>query len=189
MGLGGTAVDATAIKPMPPNKPRGATCVGSAHWFWHAPRQIQGCAMKSCAPRNARLSALPPPGRARNGAMRRSHGAVSAANKAGDRANFQKISNHRLRAQGQKADAKVHLICPHGRGKSVCTFVRAACLAGQNRVRAKVDFLRQFKLIWVSGPDAKIFSFRKPEIFADTRARDKPLKPTRRECRLIAAYL
>jgi hypothetical protein len=26
MGLDGTPVDATAIKPMPPNKPRGATC-------------------------------------------------------------------------------------------------------------------------------------------------------------------
>ena len=44
-------------------------------------------------------------------------------------------------------------------GATQCNFVRAARLAGQervpNRVCAKVDFLSEFKLMWVSGLDPK----------------------------------
>jgi hypothetical protein len=50
-------------------------------------------------------------------------------------------------------------------GHAIGRIRRGAPLASQdkNRVRARVDFLRQFKLIWVSSPDAKISYFRKPE--------------------------
>jgi hypothetical protein len=57
---------------------------------------------------------------------------------------------------------------PRPDGANQCNFVRSARLAGQerapNRVRAKVDFLRQFKLIGRVQSRRQKITFRKSEI-------------------------
>jgi hypothetical protein len=68
---------------------------------------------------------------------------------------------------------------PRPDGANQCNFVRSARLAGQerapNRVRAKVDFLRQFKLIGGVQSRRQKIAFRKPE----TRVPSAHPAPTR----------
>jgi hypothetical protein len=86
--------------------------------------------------------------------MRRSRGAVSGRTRRETELIFRKFQTTDCAPEGQKADAKVHLICPRARANQLHFCARSSPRT-PNRVRAKVDFPRQFKLIWVSSPDAK----------------------------------